>query len=165
MDRSPIEPTDAAFGAAITAFRTAQHPCERHAATSLAAAQRDLGIALDSSPEVLAGYEDTVDPEREYDAWVVRMTEAEELAQHTAIVSMRSNRQYRAAHPEQEQRLSFAEAHAQHVAIKRAEAAIDAMVRGGPVGAAAREDVLHRWPESDLTAEIRFVIAYSRAEA
>lgn len=165
MNRSPVEPTDTAFVEAMVAFRAALHPCERTAAVGLAAAQRDLGIALESSPEVLAGYDDVTDPEREYDAWVVRMTEAEELARRSAVSSVGSNRKYRAAHPEQERRLTFAEAHAQHSAIKRAVVAIDAMVRGGAAGLAAREDVLHRWPEDDVTAEIRFATVYSTAEA
>ena len=165
MNRSPIEPTDTAFVEAMVSFGAALHPCERTAAVGLAAAQRDLGIALDSSPEVLAGYDDVTDPEREYDAWVVRMTEAEELARRSAVASVGRNREYRAAHPAQERRLSFAEAQAQHTAVKRAVAAIDAMVRGGPAGLAAREDVLRRWPEDDVTAEIRFATVYSAAEA
>lgn len=165
MNHSPIEPTDPAFAAAIAAFRAALHPCDRGAAVSLAVAQRDLAIALASSPEVLAGYEDTVDPVREYDEWVARMTESEEHARRSAIVALRRNREYRARHPEEEQRRGFAEAQAHHVAIKRAAAAIDAMLRGGPDAVAAREDVLHRWPERDVAAEIRFVITYSRAEA
>jgi hypothetical protein len=165
VNRSPIEPIDAAFVKALASFRAAQRPCERHAAMWLAVAQRDLGTALASGPDELAGYDDVTDPAREYDAWVTRMTDAGQHARLSALSSVRDGRRYRAEHPEEERRLTFAEAHARHAAIKRAVAAIDAMVRGGPVGAAAREDVLHQWSEDDLTAEIRFAIAYSRAEA
>ncbi len=165
MNRSPIEPTDAAFVEALASFRAAQRPCERTAATGLAAAQRDLGIALASSPAVLAGYDDVTDPEREYDAWVARMVEGEQLARRSALASIRDNRRYREEHPEEERRASFAEAAAQHTAVQRAVAVIEAMVRGGADGDAAREYVLRRWPEDDLSAEIRFAIIYSTAGA
>lgn|GEM_PF-3677728 len=133
--------------------RLANHPVERNAALLLAAAQRDLALALASSPEAIAAEEGLADPEAAYRGWVQMMTESERAAREWAAAAVVAGYEYdnRAGttrRPRDPVLAALADA-----SITRARVAIAAMTGlDTDAAAAAREDVLRRWAADERAA-------------
>ncbi len=153
----PADDTGRTAGTKATAaeLMDARRPSERFAALTLAAAQRDLRVALASNPEEMAGWArhpeepPWTDPVAEYVAWVVRMVEAERHARAGAVSSVRACEDYDRSHDRAVGPLAAVIA----AAIRRARAAISAILGSNPVLAQrARDDVLNGWPEDDRLA-------------
>ncbi|WP_300008271.1 hypothetical protein [Pseudonocardia sp.] len=129
----------------------ARHPAERYAAIFLAIAQRDLGLARASSPEILAAEDpENPDPVAEYAAWVERMVESERFHRLAALRSVEACRRDDDSPDPGRALLDPADGPEFADSVRRARAAIAAMLGPDPVAArAAQHDVLVRWYADD----------------
>lgn len=129
----------------------ARHPAERYAAIFLAIAQRDLGLARASSPEILAAEEpENPDPVAEYAAWVERMEESERFHRLGALRSVEACRRDDDSPDPGRALLDPSDGPEFADSVRRARAAIKAMLGPDPVAArAAQHDVLVRWYADD----------------
>lgn len=161
MTGSPIEPTDPAFVAALSAFRAAQDPVQRTAARFLMLAQRNLAAALSSSPAQIADEPDVTDPEAAYASWLEWMSSRERAVRADALRSAEDGRRRRAGRDQCDQPIDAYTDAVYRVSLRRAIALIEGMASGDPAAASAAVEDLRRWGTEDEDAEIAFVLDYA----